>query len=223
MCVKLPFFPSAQSFLDHPLQQQSLSNMIKLPSFKHYFQRKSKLKQNEINEISEPDKDSIDDERFDEIIAEIAAEIDHEYKEDQTLSMSHESSVNCINDHDNVSMNKVKQINSINDLYIYMKPLGRGVSSSVVLVKSKANNKQYALKQMLKSKENKESFLREINILRQLKHKNIVQFDSYFVSNSCYYLTTSYCSGGTLLGLYCVSPLFMFFICLTQSNLLSSV
>ena len=181
--------------------------MIRLLSCKHYFE------QNEINEIPKEDKDSIVteaedlDDEFDELIAEIAAEIDHEYKEDQTLSISYASSTltNYNNDDDNISMDKVKQINSINDLCIYVKPLGRGVSGSVVLVKSKADNKQYALKQMLKSKQNQESFLREINILRRLKHENIVQFDNYYVSNSCYYLTTSYCSGGTLLGLYCLS------------------
>ena len=115
--------------------------MIRLLSYKHYFQRNSKLKQKKINEISEEDEDLIDDDRFDKIIAEIAAEMDHEYKEDQTLSMSHDSSVNYINDHDNVSMNKVKQISSIDDLYIYIKPLVRGVSSSLVLIRSKANNK----------------------------------------------------------------------------------
>ena len=179
--------------------------MIRLLSCKHHFEIKSKPKQNEINEISEGDKDSINDDGFDELIAEIAAEIDYEYKDPK----------NCINDDDNISMNKVKQINSINDLYIYVKPLGRGVSGSVVLVESKATPKQYALKQMLKSKENKASFLKEINILKQINHPNIVQFDSYYVSNSCYYLTTSYCSGGTLLGLYCLSPLLC--MCLTKN------
>ena len=171
--------------------------MIRLFPCKHYFEIKSKLEQNEINDISAEDESSIDDDAFDELIAEIADKIDYEYKDPK----------NHINDDDNILMNKVKQINSINDLYIYVKPLGRGVSSSVVLVKSKANNKQYALKQMLKSKEHEASFLREINILRQISHPNIVQFDSCYVSNSCYYMTTSYCSGGTLLGLYCLSPL----------------
>ena len=69
--------------------------MIRLLSWKH-LEIKSKPKQNEINEIPEEDKDSINDDTFDELVAEIAAEIDYEYKDPK----------NCIDD-DNISMNKV--------------------------------------------------------------------------------------------------------------------
>lgn len=155
--------------------------MIQLLIYKDKFQKKAKPN---VKDNLETFDIEAEDEAFEDLMVEIANEIDYEYK-----------------DNNYISMKEIEEINSINDLYIYEKPLGQGVSGNVVLVHSKVTHKQYALKQMLKSDENKASFLREINILKQIDHPNIVRLDSCYHSKSSYYLTTSFCSGGTLLGL----------------------
>ena len=144
------------------------------------------------------------DEEFDAIIQEISLEIDDDYKEinSHTENNNHLQRKEQKDSHTNTSatsIDSVKRIKSINELYIYQKPLGQGVSGSVILVKSKQTHKQYALKQMQFSKQNKSSFLSEINVLRSINHPNIVTFDNAYISNSRYYITTAYCSGGTLL------------------------
>lgn len=145
------------------------------------------------NEDSKMDTFSMgtEDEAFDDIMDEVSLEIDDDYKSLNTGQLNTIPS--------NSIMDSVKKIKSIHNLYIYQRALGKGVSGRVILVKSRATHRQYALKEMEKTTQNETSFLREINVLRVISHPNIITFDEAFISNTNYYLTTAYCFGGTLL------------------------
>ena len=157
---------------------------------------------NEDSKIDPLSIDTEDDETFDEILNEVSLEIDDDYKSAHRGTINtgkiNTGQINTI--HPNCkAMDTVKKIKSIHDLYICQQLLGNGVSGRVILVKSRATFRQYALKEMNKTIENKASFLREIKVLREISHPNIITFDEAFITNINYYITTSYCSGGTLL------------------------
>jgi len=104
-----------------------------------------------------------------------------------------------------VSLDFVKKenyVSKISEIFTYQKQLGYGASCRVLLVTdNKAKLKKYALKEMQISDElNRLLFATEYKILNILRgHKNIISYHSSYVDKNCYYLSTTYCSGGTML------------------------
>ena len=79
--------------------------------------------------------------------------------------------------------------------------LGSGGFSEVYLVKNRKSGKLAAAKIMHKRKmddEDMKSVLDEVNIMRQLKHPNVVEFIDYFDEATEMYVVIEYCKGGTV-------------------------
>lgn len=86
--------------------------------------------------------------------------------------------------------------------YDIVSTIGRGGSGKVFLVRSKEDQRQYALKQIiLNTKSNtKESVLKEARILSTLKHPHIVTCCNFFFDDleEHLYILQDYCDGGNL-------------------------
>ena len=71
----------------------------------------------------------------------------------------------------------------------------------MILAKNKKSGEMLALKQLKREDSyNGTSFVNEIKILKKLKHENIVRFEDAFIDSWNFYIATTYCSGGPLLG-----------------------
>ena len=83
------------------------------------------------------------------------------------------------------------------------KLIGRGTMGEVYLSKLPNSDKYFATKKIDKIKADSpgvQKYLEtEFNILRKLKHKNIVSFIDIKQTKSHYYITMEYCNGGSLL------------------------
>ena len=90
--------------------------------------------------------------------------------------------------------------NNIND-FIPLKKLGSGSYGHLFKVKSKINNKIYAMKIMRKPYNNKYSIL-EILILKKFDHPNIVKYIKDFEDNNNYYVIIEYIIGQNLFDFY---------------------
>ena len=90
--------------------------------------------------------------------------------------------------------------NNIND-FIPLKIIGSGSYGNIIKVKSKINNKIYAMKIMGKHNNNKYSIL-EILILKKLDHPNIVKYIKDFEDNLNYYIIIEYIIGQNLFDFY---------------------
>eukprot|EP01083_Nonionella_stella_P281653 958417_1 len=131
-----------------------------------------------------------DDDLIDSLIDEVSDEIDNDYKHEQALT--------CKPSRPDV-FDLVTPIDDIHDLYQFQSQIGRGVSGSVYLAQSRRSFKQYALKRMpCSEKLNLKSFKREVVNLNLLNHPNIVTFNDAYMSGKHYFVTTEFCSGGTL-------------------------
>ncbi|XP_019390149.1 PREDICTED: serine/threonine-protein kinase Nek1 isoform X5 [Crocodylus porosus] len=87
------------------------------------------------------------------------------------------------------------------DKYIKVQKIGEGSFGKAVLVKSKENGKQYVIKEIsiskMSNKEREES-RREVAVLANMKHPNIVLYRESFEENGCLYIVMDYCEGGDL-------------------------
>lgn len=85
--------------------------------------------------------------------------------------------------------------------YEVIKQLGRGGMGAVYLVRHKPTGKKSALKIMLPKAEliikNKIKFQREIEIMKSLKHPNIVDFFDAGEVGGIYYFLMEFCEGGS--------------------------
>ncbi|XP_019377313.1 PREDICTED: serine/threonine-protein kinase Nek1 isoform X5 [Gavialis gangeticus] len=85
--------------------------------------------------------------------------------------------------------------------YIKVQKIGEGSFGKAVLVKSKENGKQYVIKEIsiskMSNKEREES-RREVAVLANMKHPNIVLYRESFEENGCLYIVMDYCEGGDL-------------------------
>ena len=93
-------------------------------------------------------------------------------------------------------------VHKISQKFTYIKQLGCGASCRVLLVnENKSPSNKYALKEMQISDQlNRLLFATEYKILQLLDgHKNIISYHSSWIDKNCYYLSTAYCSGGTML------------------------
>eukprot|EP01083_Nonionella_stella_P110334 322767_1 len=96
---------------------------------------------------------------------------------------------------------KQNRVVKISSMYKYMKQLGTGASSRVLLVEHIQTNKKYAMKELLRNNINNHYlFLFEIKILNMLKgDEGIVQIHDVYMDEVSYYIVMEYCSGGDLL------------------------
>ena len=88
-----------------------------------------------------------------------------------------------------------------NQLYIRKKILGRGSFGTVYLVKQKELSRYFAMKvikKTLKNKEEEESLMNEIEILRKLDHPNILKITDFYPLKTEYNIITEYCQEGEL-------------------------
>ena len=90
------------------------------------------------------------------------------------------------------------------DNLILEKSLGKGAFGEVYLTKKKGDNKYYATKKYdrdrIENSEAKKYLINEIEILKTLKHPNIVKFDDIKKTKNHYYIVMDYCNGGELSG-----------------------
>ncbi|KAH0616095.1 hypothetical protein JD844_026939 [Phrynosoma platyrhinos] len=87
------------------------------------------------------------------------------------------------------------------DKYIKVQKIGEGSFGKAILVKSKENGKQYVIKEIniskMSNKEREES-RREVAVLANMKHPNIVLYRESFEEGGCLYIVMDYCEGGDL-------------------------
>ncbi|NXG59552.1 NEK1 kinase, partial [Hemiprocne comata] len=87
------------------------------------------------------------------------------------------------------------------DKYIKVRKIGEGSFGKAILVKAKENDQQYVIKEIniskMSNKEREES-RREVAVLANMKHPNIVLYRESFEENGCLYIVMDYCEGGDL-------------------------
>ncbi|NWV66464.1 NEK1 kinase, partial [Malurus elegans] len=87
------------------------------------------------------------------------------------------------------------------DKYIKIRKIGEGSFGKAILVKAKEDGQQYVIKEIniskMSNKEREES-RREVAVLANMKHPNIVLYRESFEENGCLYIVMDYCEGGDL-------------------------
>uniref|UniRef100_A0A3P8XIL8 non-specific serine/threonine protein kinase n=1 Tax=Esox lucius TaxID=8010 RepID=A0A3P8XIL8_ESOLU len=85
--------------------------------------------------------------------------------------------------------------------YEKVKKIGEGSFGKAILVKSREDGKQYVIKEIgisrMSSKERQES-RKEVAVLANMSHPNIVQYKESFEECGCLYIVMDYCEGGDL-------------------------
>ncbi|XP_032711362.1 serine/threonine-protein kinase Nek1 isoform X6 [Lontra canadensis] len=85
--------------------------------------------------------------------------------------------------------------------YARLQKIGEGSFGKAILVKSTEDGKQYVIKEInisrMSNKEREES-RREVAVLANMKHPNIVQYRESFEENGSLYIVMDYCEGGDL-------------------------
>uniref|UniRef100_A0A8D0HUT4 non-specific serine/threonine protein kinase n=1 Tax=Sphenodon punctatus TaxID=8508 RepID=A0A8D0HUT4_SPHPU len=87
------------------------------------------------------------------------------------------------------------------DKYTKVQKIGEGSFGKAILVKAKENGRQYVIKEIniskMSNKEREES-RREVAVLANMKHPNIVLYRESFEESGCLYIVMDYCEGGDL-------------------------
>ncbi|KAJ8377142.1 hypothetical protein SKAU_G00077220 [Synaphobranchus kaupii] len=87
------------------------------------------------------------------------------------------------------------------DKYSRINKIGEGSFGKAILVKSKEDGKQYVIKEIgisrMSNKEREES-RKEVAVLGNMSHPNIVQYRESFEESGCLYIVMDYCEGGDL-------------------------
>uniref|UniRef100_A0A8C3WU62 non-specific serine/threonine protein kinase n=1 Tax=Catagonus wagneri TaxID=51154 RepID=A0A8C3WU62_9CETA len=85
--------------------------------------------------------------------------------------------------------------------YVRVQKIGEGSFGKAILVKSTEDDRQYVIKEInisrMSNKEREES-RREVAVLANMKHPNIVQYRESFEENGSLYIVMDYCEGGDL-------------------------
>ncbi|KAM9329509.1 serine/threonine-protein kinase Nek1 [Gastrophryne carolinensis] len=85
--------------------------------------------------------------------------------------------------------------------YVRVSKIGEGSFGKAILVKAKEDGRQYVIKEIsickMSNKEREES-RREVAVLANMKHPNIVQYRESFEESGCLYIVMDYCEGGDL-------------------------
>lgn len=87
------------------------------------------------------------------------------------------------------------------DHFNTIKTLGEGSFGSALLVQDKISRKQYVVKKIplynLNEVEREEA-MKEVEVLSQMKHPNIISYHKSFEENNTLFIVTDYCDGGDL-------------------------
>ncbi|KAM6963036.1 serine/threonine-protein kinase Nek1 [Aplochiton taeniatus] len=87
------------------------------------------------------------------------------------------------------------------DKYERLKKIGEGSFGVAILVKAKEDGRQFVIKEIgisrMSSKERHES-RKEVAVLANMSHPNIVQYKESFEESGCLYIVMDYCEGGDL-------------------------
>ncbi|XP_053514418.1 serine/threonine-protein kinase Nek1 isoform X2 [Artibeus jamaicensis] len=85
--------------------------------------------------------------------------------------------------------------------YVRLQKIGEGSFGKAILVRSTEDGRQYVIKEInisrMSNKEREES-RREVAVLANMKHPNIVQYRESFEENGSLYIVMDYCEGGDL-------------------------
>ncbi|GBM50034.1 Serine/threonine-protein kinase Nek1 [Araneus ventricosus] len=87
------------------------------------------------------------------------------------------------------------------DNFNIIRQLGEGSSGSALLVQDVVSQKQYVVKRiplLNLSEDEKEEAKKEVEVLSQMKHPNIITYHKSFEENGNLYIVTDYCDGGDL-------------------------
>ncbi|XP_026200442.1 calcium/calmodulin-dependent protein kinase IGa [Anabas testudineus] len=91
-----------------------------------------------------------------------------------------------------------KSISNIKDVFDFKGKMGSGSFSEVFMVKEKTTGKLYALKCLKKKHLAHSNLENEINVLKRIKHENVVGLEDFYESQTHYYLVMQLVSGGEL-------------------------
>ncbi|XP_060739306.1 serine/threonine-protein kinase Nek1 isoform X3 [Tachysurus vachellii] len=87
------------------------------------------------------------------------------------------------------------------DKYEKVKKIGEGSFGKAILVRSREDGHQYVIKEIgiskMSNKERQES-RKEVAVLANMSHPNIVQYKESFEESGCLYIVMDYCEGGDL-------------------------
>ncbi|XP_062857952.1 serine/threonine-protein kinase Nek1 isoform X2 [Trichomycterus rosablanca] len=87
------------------------------------------------------------------------------------------------------------------DKYEKVRKIGEGSFGKAILVRSKEDGRQYVIKEIgisrMSNKERRES-RKEVAVLANMSHPNIVQYKASFEESGCLYIVMDYCEGGDL-------------------------
>ncbi|KAF3689404.1 Calcium/calmodulin-dependent protein kinase type 1G [Channa argus] len=92
-----------------------------------------------------------------------------------------------------------KSISNIKDVFDFKGKMGSGSFSEVFMVKEKKTGNLYALKCLKKMHLSHSNLENEINVLRRVKHENVVGLEDFYETKTHYYLVMQLVSGGELL------------------------
>jgi serine/threonine protein kinase len=88
------------------------------------------------------------------------------------------------------------------DEYSLLKSIGKGAFGEVFLTSKEGTDQLFATKKVSKQKADspkiKKYFINEIAILKEIKHKNIIHFETIKHTIHNYYIITEFCNGGGL-------------------------
>jgi len=85
--------------------------------------------------------------------------------------------------------------------YVRVKKIGEGSYGRALLVRKKQDGKHYVIKEIGISKmgrKDREEARKEVRVLSQMKHPNIVTYQESFEDGGCLYIVMDYCDGGDL-------------------------
>lgn len=94
----------------------------------------------------------------------------------------------------------IEELSRMNE-YIRVRKIGEGSFGQALLVKGKKDGRNYVIKEIKISKmdkRGKEEARKEVRVLSQMKHPNIVSYQESFEENGSLHIVMDYCDGGDL-------------------------
>ncbi|KAF6732285.1 Calcium/calmodulin-dependent protein kinase type 1G [Oryzias melastigma] len=97
-----------------------------------------------------------------------------------------------------ISCSWKKSTSNIKDVFDFEGKMGSGSFSEVFMVREKKTGRLFALKCLKKKHLAHSNLENEINVLRRIKHENVVGLEDFYESRTHYYLVMQLVSGGEL-------------------------